>query len=115
MPLLHPDLWTGPGQLLLALLGVSLVVQVAVLARRRWSVPLAAANLAADAGLLAVVAWGALDERLLNTRFLALLAERAELDQVPTISPWVPIVLVAVVVVWDSAEALLSARRSSST
>ena len=58
-----------------------IIVQVAVLARRRWSVPLAAANLAADAGLLAVVAWGALDERLLNTRFLALLAEPVLRDE----------------------------------
>ncbi len=115
VPVLDPDLWSGPGQVLIGLLGVSLVIQIIVLVRRGWSRQLAIANLVTNAGFLGVVAWAALDERLVNTRLLEVVAERGDLDQVPTVSPWIPIVLVAAVEVWDSAEAFLALRRGRAT
>lgn len=115
VPVLDPDLWSGPGQILIGLLGVSLVIQIVVLVRRGWSRDLAIANLVTNVGFLGVVAWAALDERLVNTRFLEVLAERGDLEVVPTVSAWVPIALVAAVEVWDSAEAFLALRRGRAT
>lgn len=112
VPVLHPDLWGGPGQLLLTLLGISLVVQALVLAKRRWTDRLAVANVVTNTAFLAVVAWAAFGERLVNTRFLEVLAERADWEQVPTVNPWIPVVVVAVIEAWDSAEAFLAVRRA---
>lgn len=112
VPVLHPDLWVGPGQLLLGILAVSVLIQAAVLVRRGWSEPLAVANAVVNLAFLGVVTWAALGERLINTAFLELLAERGDWAQVPAVSPWVPIVVVAAIEAWDSAEAFVAAHRA---
>lgn len=57
--------------------------------------------------------WLSLDERLVNDRFVEVLADRAGWDSVPSVNPWIPIVAVGVVEVWDTVEAYLGARRSA--
>ena len=113
VPLLHPDIWNGPGQVLLAILAASAIVQAIALARRRWTFPLAWVNLTVNLTSLAVIAWLALDERLFNTRFFELVAERAEWDWTPTINQWVLIAVAAAIEAWDSFEAFRNARRNA--
>jgi hypothetical protein len=111
VPVLHPDLWGGSGQLLFALLLVSVAIQLLVLRGRRWTAGLAVVNAGTNTAFLAAVTWAALEEKLVNTRFLEVLAERGHLDQVPTVNPWIPIVAVAIIVAWDSAEAFIAVHR----
>ena len=112
VPLLHPDLWNGGGQALIAMLVLSLLLQVVVLARRRWTYTLATVNLAVDAAFVAIVAWLALDERLVNPRLLAVLADRADWSTVPTVNPWAVIAVVAATAAWEAFDAFRHARRS---
>jgi hypothetical protein len=113
VPVLDPDIWNGAAQAMLALLAASFAVNLVVLIRRRWTYALAAINATVNAAFLVVVAWLALDERLLNTEFLAVLTERAGWDEVPTINPWIIVVGVGAIEVWDAVEALLAARRDA--
>lgn len=113
VPVLHPGLWDGSAQALLAILAASVAVQVVVLASRRWTTGLAWMNAGVNAAFLAVVAWAALDERLLNPRFFELLLEEGHTETLITVSPWVPIVVVGAIEVWDAAEAFWRARPRS--
>lgn len=109
---LHPDVWNGGGQAMLAVLAASLVVQVVVLVRRRWSYALAGVNAGVNAVFLAIVAWLALDDRLVNPELLTLLADRADWSTVPTVNPWVIIAVVAAIEAWDAFEAFRHAHRA---
>ena len=113
IPVLDPSIWDGAGQGLLALLVASLVVQSTALVRRRWNYVLAGLNAAINATSLAIVARLAIDQRLINTDVLAVLADRAERNQGPTVDPWIPIVLVGAVQMWDTVQALSAARRAT--
>lgn len=110
IPFLHDDVWAGVGIALLGILVASVAVEVTVLVTRRWSPLRAAAKVSLNVALFALVAWLALDDRLLNTQFLETLAERAEWNDVPTINPWIPIAVVGVIEIWDSVERIRSAR-----
>lgn len=112
VPFLHPDLWNGPGQALLALLAASLVLQVVVLVRRRWSYALAAVNLGLGAAFLGIVSWLALDDRLVNPDLLTVLADRGDWSEVPTVNPWAVIAVVAAIEGWDAFDAFRNARRA---
>lgn len=112
VPILHPDLWNGPGQAYLGVLAVSVAVQLVVLRHRRWTIPLAAVNAVANAASFVLLAWLAFDERLVNPEFLRVLAEQADWDTVPSVNPWIPVVAIAGVELWDSVEAFLNARRA---
>lgn len=112
VPVLDPGIWEGPGQALLAIFAASIVVVGIALGQRRWTYPLAAANLALNIASFAVIAWLAMDERLFNTRFLEIVAERADWDQTPTINPWIPVVVVGAIGAWDGVETFVSAGRS---
>lgn len=111
IPLLHPDLWDGAIWVLIATLVASALVVVAAWSAGRWTWPLARLNAAVNAVALGVVAWLALDDRLLNPTALTQIADRAEWDAL-TIDPWVIISVVAVVEIWDAVEVFVSAWRS---
>lgn len=113
VPLLHPDIWDGAGQALLALLGLSLLVQLSVLVRRRWSWGMAATNAVVNAAFLAVVAWLSFADRLINPELLVLIGEQADFATTPTVNAWIPVLIVAAIEVWDTAEAFLHAGRAS--
>lgn len=113
VPFLDPGIWNGGGQALLALLVASLVVQVAVLARRGWSYRLAVANAVVNVASVAVVTWLAIDERLLNAEFLTTLADRAGWDDPLDRAAWGLVAVVAIIEVWDTIEAFVAARRGA--
>jgi hypothetical protein len=111
VPFLQPSLWNGWISAVIGLLVVG--GGVAVLAHRagRWTVGLAAANVGVNAALLAIVGWLAAEDRIVNPRFLDVLADQAGWDQVPEVKPWLIVVLVGVVLVWDSVDSIAMARR----
>jgi hypothetical protein len=111
VPFLDPDLWNGAGQALLGLLGASFLVSAVALTRRRWTLGLAAANAAVDVAFFVIVAWLALDERLINEVFLETLADRADWDTVPTVNPWLIVAVAGAIEAWDIIEAFVRARR----
>ncbi len=111
VPFLDPDLWDGAAQALLVLLGASFVVSAVALARRRWTFTLAWINAAVDVAFFAVVAWLALDERLINEQFLETLADRADWDTVPSINPWLIVVIAGAIEIWDIVDGFVRARR----
>jgi hypothetical protein len=111
VPVLDPDIWNGAAQMLLVLLGVSFVVVLVVAAQRRWTYGLAVVNGVVNLVSLGIVAWLALDDRLINEEFLVVLADRANLDTVPTVNPWLVIALVGIVEIWDTIEGFRGARR----
>jgi hypothetical protein len=111
VPFLHEDVWGSAGLVLLLILAASLTIEVIVLVRRYWTLGLAVSKVALNVGFLAVVAWLALDDRLVNTEFMQALAVRAEWDVVPSVNPWIPIGIVAAIEVWDSIECIRSVRR----
>ena len=47
----------------------------------------------------------------INEEFLVVIADRADLDTVPTVSPWLVIALVGIVEIWDTIEGFRGARR----
>ena len=111
IPALHPELWNGAGQALLVLLGLSVVIQCVVLAIRRWTYGWATANLLVNAGSMGVVAWMAFDDRLINPRLLALIADGMDRTEAITISPWAPVLVVLAIEAWATAGAYLRAYR----
>jgi len=112
VPFLDPDLWGGAGQVLLALLAASLLVQGLVLAHHGWTMRTAVANAVVNAGSLGVVAWASFGGWLINDRFLALLAERGDWERVPTVNAWTPVLLIGAIEVWDTVDAFRHARRA---
>ncbi|WP_149360862.1 hypothetical protein [Lolliginicoccus suaedae] len=110
VPILDPELWNGWMQVIIAVLVLSLVIEVAKLVRGRWDYPLAIANTAANVAFLAIVGWLASSDDLINPDLLATIADRAQWDSVPTINPWLIILVIAVIAIWDSAEGLRKAR-----
>lgn len=111
VPFLDPALWNGAGQALLATIAASVAIQGLVIVRRGWTMPLAIANGLVNAASVAIAAWASFGGWFLNDRFLEVLAERAEWSTVPTVSPWVPVLVVAAVDGWDTIEAFAHARR----
>lgn len=112
IPLLQPSLWDGWMWGIIALLLTSMAVVALALHAQRWTLPLASANAVVNAVSLGVVAYLALDDRLINPDVLVALAERAEWDRVPTVNPWIVVALVGAVEIWDAVEVLRSARRA---
>lgn len=112
VPLLDPGLWSGWAQALIAVLALGAVVVVVVHRVGRWTPATAAANVGVDLVVLGIVTWLAVDDRLLNTRFLEVLADRNDWTSVPDPSPWAVIVLVGAVVAWDAVDGLRKARRA---
>lgn len=110
---LHTDIWNGAGQALLVLLAASLALLVAVLGRRRWTYPLAAANAAVNAASLGIVGWLAFTDKLINPAALDLITERAELAEPLTANPWLIVVVIGAIELWDSIDAFRQARRGS--
>ena len=110
VPLLDPGLWTGWMQVIIAVLVLSLAIEAVKLVRGRWDYPLAFANIAANVAFLAVVGWLASAGELINPDLLATIADRAQWDSVPTINPWLIILVIAVIVAWDSVDGLRKAR-----
>jgi hypothetical protein len=110
-PFLHPSLWDGWIHVVIGLLVAGGVVALLVHRAGRWTPRLAAANVGLNVALLAVVGWLAFDDRLVNPRFLEVLADRAELTAVPEANPWLIVLLVGAVLVWDSVETLTRLRR----
>jgi hypothetical protein len=111
VPFLHPSLWDGWIFVVIGLLVAGGVVALLAYRAGRWTPPLVAANVGANAVLLAVVGWLAFDDRVVNPRFLEVLANRAEWPEVPEANPWIIVLLVGAVLVWDSAETVVRARR----
>jgi hypothetical protein len=114
VPFLQPSLWDGWIYGVIGLLVAGGVV--AVLAHRadRWTAALVAANVGVNGALLALIAWLAADDRIVNPRFMEVLAAQAEWDRVPDVNPWLIVLLVGLVLVWDSVDTVVSARRSVS-
>lgn len=114
LPVLHPDIWRDGGPALLVLLAASLVVLIAVLVRRSWTMRTAIVNAVVNAAFVGVVIWMAVDDRLLNPDVLALISDRTGWD--PTVADTrIAVVIVAIVAaieIWDTAEAFLAARRA---
>lgn len=111
VPLLQPGLWDLWAWVLIVLLLASGAVVATALRAGRWTLPLAIGNAAVNATSLGVVAWLAIEDRLINPEVLVTLAERAGWDDVPSVNPALVIAVVAIVEVWDSVEALAAARR----
>jgi len=111
VPFLEPSLWDGWIHVVIGLLVAGGVV--ALLAHRagRWTTRLAAADVGVNVALLAVIGWLAIDDRLVNPRFLEVLADRAGWQDVPEANPWLIILLVGAVLVWDSVETVTRTRR----
>ena len=112
VPVLEPDLWSGPMWAVIALLLAGAGVVLMAHARGSWSWPLAIATTAIDLAMLCLVAWLAAAERLVNPEFLRRLTE--EVDRDTLISPSVPLIVVVVgaLLVWDAVDALRSAARA---
>jgi len=115
VPFLHPDIWDGAGQGLLALLAVSVVVQVAVFTGRRWTYRLATANAIVNLASLAIAVWLAANERFVNPEFLTIVADKAEWDFSLDNTAWALVGVIALVEIWDTAEAFVRAHRSATT
>ncbi|AEF41320.1 permease prefix domain 1-containing protein [Hoyosella subflava] len=109
VPLLNPELWNGWMQVIIAILVLSLAIEVAKYVRGHWNYPIAIANTAVNLAFLAVVGWLAIADELINPTLLATIAERAQWDSVPTVNPWLIILVVAVIAIWDSADGLRKA------
>lgn len=112
VPFLHPDLWAGPAFVLVGLLAAAGALVVVVHRAGRWTLRLAAVNVALDLALLGVVAWLSLGDRLLNPRFFEVVAQRAEWDTVPEVNPWIPVLLVAAALVGDVVDCTRKALRA---
>jgi hypothetical protein len=110
-PFLDPSLWDGWIHVIIGLLVAGGVVALLVHRGGRWTPRLAAANVGVNAALLAAVGWLAFDDRLVNPRFLEVLADRAEWRDVPEANPWLILLLVGGVLVWDSVETVTRTRR----
>jgi hypothetical protein len=110
-PFLHPSLWDGWIFVVIGLLVAGGVVALLVRRAGRWTPRLVAANVGVNAVLLAVVGWLAFDDRVVNPRFLEVLADEAEWTAVPEANPWIVVLLVGAVLVWDSVETVVRFRR----
>ncbi len=111
VPFLHPDIWNGAAQAFLAVLAASVAVQAVVLAQRRWNFVLAGTNLAVNLASFSIVAWLAFDHRVINPDFLAVVADRAGWETVPTVNPWAVVALVLAIELWDAGQAFGGAYR----
>lgn len=111
VPFLQPELWDGPAWAILGLLVLSLAVQLGVLVNRRWTWRAAGVNVTINVASIGLVAWLSFSDRLLNGRFFEVLAEEAGWQDVPTVDPWIPLLVVAAIEIWDGAEAVTSAYR----
>jgi hypothetical protein len=109
--LLQPALWDGWMYVVIGLLLAG--GGLAILAHRagRWTGGLVGGVVLVNTALLVVVGWLAFDDRVVNPRFMEVLTERAGWDQVPAADPWVVVLLVGVVLVWDSVELVVRVRR----
>ncbi len=112
VPLLDPDLWSGPIWAVIALLVAGAVVAVAAHIRGAWSWPLALATTAIDLVLLAIVAWASFAEVLVNPAFLSGLSDELDLGRVLQPTPILITAIVGAVLLWDAWEALSAAGRS---
>lgn len=114
VPLLQPALWDGWMWVLIAILVASMGVVLVAFRAGRWTLPLACLNALVNAASIGVVAWLALDDRLINPEVLVVIADRSGWDQVPTVNPWLIVLVIGAIEVWDTAEAFLAARRPTS-
>jgi hypothetical protein len=112
VPVLDPDLWSGPAWLVIGLLLAGLAFAVAAHLRGRWSWPLAIATTAVDLALLALVAWAAFGERLVNPDFLVAMSDELGRDTTLQPNPLLITIVVAAVLLWDAGETLRAAFRA---
>jgi hypothetical protein len=115
VPVLDPDLWSGPAWVAIALIAAGAVLVVVAHRRGSWTWPLAAAVSAVDLLLLVLVARAAFTERLVNPAFLRGLSDDLGLDAVPRVHPLLITVPVTALLVWDAGEALRTAARTATT
>ena len=113
VPLLDPSLWDGWMYGIIGLLIAGGVIAVLAHQAGRWTARSAAANVGVNAVLLAAVGWLAADDRFLNDRFLEVMADRADLGETPHVNPWLVVLLVGAVLVWDSVDSVVRARRQA--
>ncbi|WP_278313169.1 permease prefix domain 1-containing protein [Lolliginicoccus levis] len=113
VPMLDPELWNGWMQVIIAILVLSLAIEIAKYVRGQWNYPIAIANTAANVAFLAVIGWLASAEKLINPELLVTIAERAQWDSVPTINPWLIILVVAAIAIWDSVDGLRKSRAAA--
>jgi hypothetical protein len=113
VPVLDPDLWSGPIWAVIGLLLAGAAVVVVVHVRGSWTWPLAALAAAIDVALLALVARSAFSERLVNPTFLAELTEEVGRDTMLQPNPLIITVIAAAVLLTDAGEALVKAARRS--
>lgn len=114
LQVLNPGLHPAWKAVLLVTLAVGLVCSVLVWARRRWTMPVALVNAAANAGGAAVIIGltmaGALFDSTPRGRFGTTDVTRADLSDLTELF----LLLVAVIAIWDSADGILRARRRRS-
>ena len=109
VPVLDPDLWSGPIWGAIALLIAGAVVVVIAHLRGAWSWPLALTTAAIDLALLTLVAWAAFTEQLVNPAFLVGLSDNLDRATELQPSPVVITVVAGALLLWDAWEALSAA------
>lgn len=112
VPFFDPGMWRGAGQGLLVLLLASVAVQAFVLARRHWNGGLAIANAAINMASLGIVVGLASQDHLVNAEFLAIVADRTEVEVSPQNAAWLVVAVIAAIEIWDTIEAFIAARRA---
>ncbi len=109
VPLLDPDLWSGPIWLAIALLLAGAALVVLAYLRSSWSWPLAGTMAVVDVALLLLVAWAAFTEQVVDPAFLAGLSDELGQETTWQPNPWLITVLAGGVLLWDAWEALRAA------
>lgn len=120
VPLLDPALWAGWMWVLLAVVAAAAAVEVLKFRRGLWTYPLAAGNGAVNLAFLAVIGGLALAGNFVNPEFAAAVTANTDLAVGANGQTWlvangwiIAAVVGLVVVVWDTVEGFVKARRAA--